>query len=273
VVQRLEAGRFYGRTLRRRSVGDLVLADVLYPASDQLPRHSHDRAYFCLIRQGVYAEQFSHRCRECSPSMLVFHPAGERHSQIFRDRAVSSFNVELGPQWLDRMREWGAPLDQPIQFSGGQAVKLGFRLFRECWHQDLEASMAIEGVTAEILGLLVETRPLGLPGSNWLRDARDLLESRFDQAISLTAIARTAGVHPVYFASAFRRAYGCSVGEFIRRRRVDFARDQLAQQDASLACIAVAAGFADQSHFTRTFKRFTGMTPLEYRTFLGFKTN
>ena len=106
----------------------------------------------------------------------------------------------------------------------------------------------------------------------WLRSARDLLDGRFDQPVSLRGLAQEAGVHPVYFAAAFRRFHGCSVGEYLRRRRLQYARRRLADPKVSLAQVAAEAGFADQSHFTRTFKRFTGMTPNRYRTFLLFKT-
>jgi AraC family transcriptional regulator len=274
MAPRLEAGRFYGRTLQQRSVGDLVLADILYPAAGRLPRHTHERAYFCLIRLGSYTEEFLRRRRECGPSMLVFHPPGEPHSQSFGSRAVASFNVELGPHWLDRMRQWGVPLDQPREFAGGPLVELGYSLFHEFARRSSDDAISIESLTAEILAAVADTRPVGLCTYSWLRDARDLLEAHFDQPLSLSSVAREAGVHPVYFASVFRRSHGCSVGEYIRRLRVDFCRRRLAQKDAPpLTDIALAAGFADHSHFTRTFKRFTGMTPSEYRTFLGFKTN
>jgi AraC-like DNA-binding protein len=75
----------------------------------------------------------------------------------------------------------------------------------------------------------------------------------------------------VHFAAVFRRHYGCSVGEYLRRRRVHRARQRLAETDLPLAEIATEAGFADQSHLTRMFKRFVGLTPGQYRTFLAFK--
>jgi AraC family transcriptional regulator len=55
------------------------------------------------------------------------------------------------------------------------------------------------------------------------------------------------------------------VGEYVRRVRVEFARDAVVNTDAPLVEIAYRAGFADHSHFTRTFKRLTGMTPYEFR--------
>jgi AraC family transcriptional regulator len=63
----------------------------------------------------------------------------------------------------------------------------------------------------------------------------------------------------------FRRQNGCTVGEYVRRLRVDFALRQLSETENPLSEIAAAAGFADHSHLTRTFKAYLGLTPSEYR--------
>jgi AraC-like DNA-binding protein len=63
----------------------------------------------------------------------------------------------------------------------------------------------------------------------------------------------------------FRRNQGCTVGEYVRRLRLDFAVDALVNPHSSLAEVASAAGFADQSHLTRTFRSYFGVTPSEYR--------
>ena len=56
-----------------------------------------------------------------------------------------------------------------------------------------------------------------------------------------------------------------SPGEYVRRLRVEIACQRLASSDMPLAEIALAAGFSDQSHFTKTFRHYNGMTPGEYR--------
>ena len=94
----------------------------------------------------------------------------------------------------------------------------------------------------------------------------------FGEPVSLRGLARQAGVHPVHFAAAFRRFHGCSLGEYLRRRRLQYTWTRLADPEVPLAQVAAEAGFADQSHLTQTFKRFIGMTPRRYRTFLLFKT-
>ena len=136
-----------------------------------------------------------------------------------------------------------------------------------------EPGLAIESLTAEILarvGGAATPRDRQMPG--WLRGVRDLVDAAPGEPPSLAAIAGAVGVHPVYLAQTFRRFCGCSLGEYARRQRLERARRLVAAGHVPLAQIAAAAGFADQSHFTRTFKRFTGVTPRYYRTFLAFKT-
>jgi AraC-like DNA-binding protein len=80
----------------------------------------------------------------------------------------------------------------------------------------------------------------------------------------LRDIAAASGVHPSHLATAFRRAFGCTVGEVKRQRRMARAINLLAR-DTPLAEIAAACGFADQSHFTREFRRAVGTTPANFR--------
>ena len=72
-------------------------------------------------------------------------------------------------------------------------------------------------------------------------------------------------MHPVAFARAFRRRYGRSPGEYLRECRLERAAGLLRDRRLSLADIAARAGFVDQSHFTRSFRRGFGCTPGAWR--------
>jgi AraC-like DNA-binding protein len=102
-----------------------------------------------------------------------------------------------------------------------------------------------------------------------LRQVRELLEARFTESLRLAEIADAVGRHPVYLATSFRRAYGETIGDCVRRLRVERARRELEQSDAPIADVALTAGFANQSHLTRTFRKVTGMTPAAYRRLSG----
>jgi len=99
----------------------------------------------------------------------------------------------------------------------------------------------------------------------WLERVRSILEQRFAEPYKLSEIAAEVGVHPVHLAREFRKHYGTSVGEYLRRVRIEYACRELMDSNVAVTNIAFAAGFADQSHFSRTFKRLCGTTPGRYR--------
>jgi AraC family transcriptional regulator len=73
------------------------------------------------------------------------------------------------------------------------------------------------------------------------------------------------GVHPVHLVRVFRKFQHCTVGEYIRQLRIDYARERMLSSNDPLIEIALSSGFADHTHFSRSFKRVTGMTPSEFR--------
>ena len=92
--------------------------------------------------------------------------------------------------------------------------------------------------------------------------------SSFNIALWAGTLIALAGVHPVHLARTFRREYGVTVGEYARALRLDWAQALLSDPDLSLAEVAAGAGFADQSHFTRAFRAYAGVTPGRYRELL-----
>ena len=257
-----------------KRISDLVLADVTYSANLRLPRHTHERPYLCLIRSGTYSERFGRRSRSCGPAMVVYHPAGEHHCQEMHGCDVASFNVEIGPTWQRRMTEIGMASDQPAQFQGGRPLALAARMLDELDRDDADSALAIENSLWELLAE-IQSATASRPSRSrpaWLDAVRELLNASLQKPPSLNAVAREFGVHPMHLAATFRRHFGCSVGEHVRRQRVNAAREMLEDPELSLTQIASDVGFADQSHLTRTFKRLTGVTPGQYRTFLPFKT-
>ncbi len=99
----------------------------------------------------------------------------------------------------------------------------------------------------------------------WLEKARQMAHDRFTERLTLAEIARAVGVHPVHLAREFSRHYRCTVGELIRELRIEYACREISHEGRSLADIALAAGFSDQSNFSRTFKKVTGFTPHRYQ--------
>ena len=267
-LPRLSAGSYYGEKRKSLSLEGLVLVETVFPPNLVIPTHTHENAFFCLVVRGSSTETSDTRTRTCDASVLKFHPAGEAHGDVWHDSGGECFTLELDALSRDRLSGHGITLEQPADFQGGLPLFLALRLYDELRHIDDVSPVAIEGLALELVAASVRGRSTVLirNAPSWLEQARELLHQTFADALSLPAIAAAVGVHPAHLARSFRQYHRCSVGDYVRKLRVEFARREIVSSDRTLAEIALAAGFADQSHFTKTFKRLTGMTPSRYET-------
>src|SRR5262249_13236888 len=140
-------------------------------------------------------------------------------------------------------------------------------LYKEFGQLDGAAPLIIEGLIMEMLGEITR-RSAGKDRHNaprWLQQAKDLLHARFTENLTLADIAQTVGVHPVHLAQTFHKTYQYAGGDYVRNLRIEYACHELTTSAKPIVDIALAAGFCDQSHFTRTFKRAIGAAPSQYR--------
>lgn len=93
----------------------------------------------------------------------------------------------------------------------------------------------------------------------------DFIQVHLGQDLSLEILARQIGFSPYHFARLFRQTMGESPHQYVLRRRVEWAERLLEETDVPLADVALASGFANQSHLTQVFKRYRGLTPRAYR--------
>lgn len=79
----LKPGQFYGEILRKRQASGLILSELKHEGARKLPRHSHELAYFCLLLNGNYWEQFGPKRISYKPLTVMFHPPGTTHSKLY----------------------------------------------------------------------------------------------------------------------------------------------------------------------------------------------
>jgi AraC family transcriptional regulator len=266
---KLAPGTFLGQVRATISIGGMTFAETSYTAESELylPTHSHEDDFLHFVIEGVCEEIYGRHQRVRGATALAFHPAGEPHSNRWQDGGGRVFHIDLSRARADTIREHATGLDRPIEFEGGLAPWLASRLYREYRRPDGSSVLALEGLALEILAEASRDR-FSEPertAPRWLIRARDLLHDRFREELSFDEVAGAIGVHPVHLARTFRRHFGRTPGDYLRRLRVEFACRMLATSDTALAEIALDAGFADQSHFTRTFRGQMDMTPGEFR--------
>lgn len=93
------------------------------------------------------------------------------------------------------------------------------------------------------------------------RRTLELIDAKLDARLTVDALAREAGLSPAHFARAFKETLGRAPHQYLLALRLRRARRMLDAPDSVLSDVALRAGFADQAHFTRLFKREFGVTP------------
>jgi AraC family transcriptional regulator len=226
------------------------VAEMVYAPGLCAERHSHETDNLIYIVEGTHWSSYSRGGEACHPRTVRFLPAGESHENYFPVES-RCLTVDLGR----------APVDvRPGRISASSAPALGARLYREFRQGD---DLSPLGLEATVLELLLtdrhENHRAAIP--RWLLRVREMLR---EERPTLTELSRAVGRHPVQISRQFHHYFGCTISDYVRRVRIGRAQWLLAKGDRSVAEIALACGFCDQSHFTTAFGRLVGMSPRQW---------
>ena len=243
------------------------VSESRYDAASVVPTQPHPWGGLCLVVEGGYQIDWGLTRLSCGPASLVFQAPGEVYGTRISDAGSHCLMVAIDPFVLERSAG-------TLDFERLNATRrmpphwLAFQLHLEL---ELEDELSSTSVASTVVALLAELgdRP-GLEARSapppWLARVQEQIHDEFRRHHTLESLALAAGVHHVHLAREFRRRFGCTVGHYIRQRRVEFGCHRLTASRDPLSEIAFDAGFADQSHFTNTFRRMVGMSPGVFRT-------
>ena len=243
-----------GVIARSAAVNGFTVGELRFPARYVQAPFEPEIPYLAVVIGGWLEKSFDGGM-SLRAGTAVTMPAGATHGARFGPGGARVVIVKGCTVGWDRL---------------AQVAGLGLlarRLAAELHASDSAAPLAAEGIALELLAAAARaSQPAGRVPA-WLGDAEELLRFRRGECVRLSELAGHLGVPPVQVARAFRARHGVSVGEYGRRVRLEWAAREVASGNRPLAEIAAEAGFADQSHFTRLFRRHIGTTPARYRAF------
>lgn len=255
----LAPGEYLGQTVAKRQFGELFLTESGFEPNAVLASHVHEAATICFVLQGAFEEHSDRGRTLAEPGLLIYRPGGHRHSDRFLNTKGRTLGLDLSSSF-SRL-----PLE-PVTSNAPQFGRISSHIYQEFRRNDGCSGLAVEGwfllLQAEMTRTLT-TPERNMPG--WLRQVEERLRDQYLSTVSVAELARFAGVHPVHLSREFHRFFGCTIGQFVRKLRVEHGRRRLSSAELSIGEVSVDAGFCDQSHFTRAFRELTGMTPGEYR--------
>jgi AraC family transcriptional regulator len=242
----------FGRVVATMTSARARIAEHEYPAGLRAAAHVHEHSYLTVILDGATTERFSHRSERLVRGDVQFMRAGAVHSN---DYAAPTRCLHFE---LDDTSFATGPLRDPRSTLLGAMIRDEFRL------RDDLAPLAIDGLLAALLARGTRRRTDD-DAPRWLMRVRDAVHANFRGKVPLGELSRIAGVHPAHVCREFHRRTGRTVGAYMRELRIAHACRMLDSGNATLAEIALACGFADQSHFASAFRRVMGLTPGRYR--------
>ncbi len=263
----LPQSRFFGDTVGIRTVHKLLLTETRYRPGLRLPRHRHAVPYVCVVLGGAFDEHGERREHACTKGTVVFNSCGESHHDVFGDGGAHVLNIQCDPNWLTEAGAIGASRQGALYRRDPRLRCLAGSLECELREQDDASALGIEGLVLELLAAFIRCS-MSLPQGRlpaWLRQATDMIHDRFREPVRLGEIAETVGVNASHLARSFRKFHHCTVGDYLRRLRVECAHQAIMATNTPLAEIAVSAGFTDQSHMTRSIRQAYGHTPSSVR--------
>lgn len=262
----LAFGTFNGERRAAIDAEDVSLAEFVDRPNERIYRHTHESAHFQFILKGAYSTTAHGIDGICGPPAVIFNPAGTTHRDRFHTRGGTFLTLSIDQSLIHQVGGQRALREQALGFTHGEVPWLGKRLYRELRMPDELSPVTITGLALELLANVARKRLRETQGpAYWLIAAFDVIQERYSGKLTLQAMASAAGVPPIYFGQCFRKAFGCSAGEMLRRTRVARAEELLRRHTFPISEIALACGFSDQAQLTKAFRRVKGITPAQAR--------
>jgi AraC family transcriptional regulator len=239
-----------------------------FPAHSQLDAHTHARAVFGVMLDGEFRTRILGREVDYQSSGAWTEPAEERHANSAGERGAQVLVVQPSASDAELADQCRRLLDEVVYLQSAELRADATRLASECAMQDDLSPLVAEGSALAMLARaarLYRSRLHRDHAPRWLTAAIDYLHAHHLERIDLGQLARDVGVHPSRLAHEFRTRLGVSPGEYVRRLRLEWAAQRLGDGESSVAEVALQAGFYDQSHFSRMFRRHYGIAPAAWR--------
>jgi AraC family transcriptional regulator len=225
-----------------------------------VPGHVHANPYLSLHLLGGYREDGdAGEAIICGPAAMFF-PAGSAHEMKAGPQGLATVIIEFDYQRLRHAVGGAGEIRRSRRWIGGDIGRRA-SLLAQTWLSgapDERRFAMTEAFLRSAFGA-----PPHSPAPRWLDELEAMIPA--EGCPHTDRLAQRLGVSRPWLARAYRRWRGEGLGEALRRRRVAAAAILLEGADPSLADVAAEAGFCDQSHMNRAFKRLVGRTPAAIR--------
>ena len=224
--------------------------------------HYHDNAHISFVLQGACIEK-KKTSYDRMPGKIIYYSAGEPHQVMHILKPSRHINLEIEPNFFEQYNVSDTALNAATT-KNPDAKFLMIKMYKELLAKDDFSTVSIQML---LLNLVQETKKLQYEKKipSWIKIVIELLHEHWDETITLQQLSTAANIHPVNISKYFPIYFSCTLGEYMRKLKIEKALGLIRSSPVSLTDVAYKCGFADQSHFIRTFKAYTDFLPAAYQ--------
>jgi AraC family transcriptional regulator len=225
--------------------------------------HCHDNLHISFVLQGGSIEKRIGSEYERLPSNIMFYRAGEAHQNIQKIFPSKNINLEIENDFLKKYGISEEAIKRAVTYNAdGKFLML--KIYKELSESD---SFSVTSINMLFLDLIINFEKINYKREfpSWLKIIYELLNDQWNEKLTLSDLARAANINPITISKHFHKYFSCTLGEYMRKLKIEKSMSMINDTTHSLTEIAYACNFADQSHFTRTFKQLTGFLPKQYK--------
>lgn len=256
---------FLGNTGQSRLLDGCKIALTSYTGNTAFEEwHAHENSGISFLLNGAHEEDLLGKKYKRAPGDLKFIPAGELHRCNNYAAGTRKINIDFDESFIRSMAVTEGQLIDLIP----QNIHTKFvliKLYRELSDNAAHADTSVELLLHTLVNpVSVSTLKTGKAAPEWAARLREM-HDEWDKPFHLNDLSARLGVHPVTISRCFPLYFSSTLGVYMNQIKVDKALALIKNSELSLTAIAYSCGFADQAHFTRTFRAVTGYLPKTFR--------
>ncbi len=257
----LKTKEFLGKTTRQFSFDDYDISMVKYHQPVSEDWHSHEKYHLSLILQGGNLESRKGEDIQILPGRIVLYDREEVHRNLHTTFPSENLNIEIDDLFF-KQNELSTSGFKTAILKNTEAQFNLLKMYKELSINDISSSESIHSLLLTLFSgysKVIDCRP------PWVDVIKELLCDRWNEFITLEELSQELHIHPVTISRYFSKYFNCTLGEYMRRIKIEKAILYLKHSNKSLTEITFLCGFSDQSHFSKIFKLNTGFRPYEFR--------
>jgi len=257
----LRSKEFLGKTTEQFSLADYDISMVKYKKPVSEDWHSHEKYHLSLILQGGNLESRKRKDIDVLPGSILLYNKNEVHRNRHTAFPSENLNIEISDCFFSKNELSTSDFETSVHKNIEVQFQL-LKIYKELKVNDLFSS---DSVHSSLLAFFSGNQNMTEHKPVWVDTIKELLYDQWDEFITLKQLSEEINIHPVTISKYFSKYFNCTLGEYMRRIKVEKAILFLKNSDMPLTEIGFRCGFSDQSHFIKTFKFNTGFKPKEFR--------